>query len=91
MNSNIVTGSQDAYRKLLECCLACTLQVKTMIIKFQFKYVGLYGVTSAGEALDWTHIHIAVGQWIRERYINHLFLLKLGSRPVLFQSRLHSH
>lgn len=58
-----------------------------MIIALQLKQVGFYFVSSAGEVLESTHINIVVGQWIRERYINHLFLQRLGNRPVLFPSR----
>ena len=72
--------------KWFECCLACALEVKTMIITLWFKQVGFYVASSAGDVLESTHIKIVVGQWISERYINHLFLQRLGIGPVLFQS-----
>lgn len=77
--------------KRLRAVLSCALEVKTMIITLQFKQVGFYVVSSAVEVLESTHVNIVVGQWIRETYINHLFLQRLRNRPLLFQSRLHSH
>lgn len=51
-----------------------------MIITLQLKQVGFYVVSSAGEVLESTHINIVVGQWISERYINHLFLQRLSKK-----------
>lgn len=91
MCTQILLQQVKMHKKNHVHCLARTLQLKTMIITLQFKQVGFYVVPSPGEVLESTHINIVVGQWIRGSYINHLFLQRLGKRPVLCESWLHSH